>query len=222
MQPLQPTIGALRRSHEFDFVLGSFVMNLLALAGRIAPRLFAIRKGTWIALGGGLLLVFGLLIWAGVAALSWLWGQTPALAEAGKRAADVALAQVEQAAPGLKEQAAVWLPDVSKDAAAVNELPVRDVSGPDIGPVARYPGLARDYYSREGRSVEVHYAGRADFQAVLEHYTRGFTAAGYRQEVLNATRAAEQHRYAKGDDLIELKLLAKPHDSVQVILKDTI
>jgi hypothetical protein len=195
-------------------------MSLLNLAAQFAPRVFAIRKGTWISLGIGLLLLFGLLIWAAVAAMSWLWGQAPNAAEASKRVADKALAQVEQVAPDLKEQAAALLAGTAR-----NEPPVRDVSGPDIGPaigVARYPGLARDYFSREGRVIEVHYAGRADFQAVLAHYRLSFAAAGYSQEVVNATRDAEQHRYIKGNDLIEFKLVNKPRDRVQVELKDAI
>lgn len=195
-------------------------MNLLNLAAQVAPRVFAIRKGTWITLGIGLLVLFGLMIWAAVAVVSWLWGQAPTAAEAGKRVADVALAQVEQVAPGLKEQAAALLPGAAKDVPTM-----RDVSGPDIGPdigVARYPGLARDYYSREGRIIEVHYTGRADFQTVLAHYSSSFAAAGYRQEVVNASREAEQHRYIKGGDLIEFRLVNKPRDRIQVELKDTI
>ena len=190
-------------------------MNLLALLRHAAPRVFAIRKRTWIAIGAGLLVLLGLLAWAAVALMSWLWGQAPTLAEAGRRAAGTAMGQVEQVVPGVKEQVAVWLPGVAQDQAAA-----RDVSGPDIGPMARYPGLVRDYYTRKGSSVEVHYSGRADFQAVLEYYARGFAAAGYRQEVITASREAESHRYALGDDLIEFKLTVKPRGHVQVELKE--
>ena len=192
-------------------------MNLLALLRHAAPRVFAIRKRTWIAIGAGLLVLLGLLAWAAVALMSWLWGQAPTVTEAGRRAAGAAMKQVEQVAPGVKEQVAVWLPGVAQDQSAA-----RDVSGPDIGPMARYPGLVRDYFTREGSIVEVHYAGRADFRAVLEYYARGFAAAGYRQEVIAASREAESHRYALGDDLIEFKLALKPRGQVQVELKDTL
>ena len=189
-------------------------MNILTLVSQVKTRVLSIRKGTWIALGIGLLVLFGLLIWGAVATLSWLWGQAPTAADAGKRAAGAALEQVEQVAPGMKERVADWLPKASK-----NEPAVRDVSGPDIGPVARYPGMARDYYSHEGNLIVVHYVGRADFQSVLDHYTRGFAAAGWRQEVIAATREAEQHRYILGKDQIEFRLASKPNGRIQVELK---
>ena len=68
--------------------------------------------------------------------------------------------------------------------------------------MARYPGLARDYWHREGREITVRYAGAADYAAVLDHYVRGFAAQGYRQNLLSATPDAERHEYIKDADRV--------------------
>lgn len=213
-------------------------MNLLSLAHQVVPRLRSIRKGTWIALGTGLFALLALFVWAGISLLAWLWGQAPGVAETGKRAAGVALEQAEQVIPGVrekveqvvpglkkqigevvpdaKEQIGIWLPGTVK-----KESAQRDVGGTDIGPVARIPELARSFFQRDERAIEVRYLGRADFQQVLNHYARGFEAAAYRQEVLSATRETEHHRYAKGSELIEFRVTHMPSGDIQVELKST-
>lgn len=94
-----------------------------------------------------------------------------------------------------------------------------DVGGNDIGPVDRYPGLVRDYFQRYGLILKVRYQGKADFQAVLSHYTRGFEAAGYRQAVLNGSREAEHYRYYRGGELVEFKLTRKADGFVELELE---
>jgi len=217
-------------------------MSLLSLAHQVAPRIFAIRKRTWIVVGIGILVFIAVIIWAGISALSWLWGQAPSVAETGRNAASVVLGQAEQvipgvrerieqvvpgvqkqienAVPGVKEQVGIWLPDAAKKEPAPS-----DVSGTDIGPVIRFPGLTRENFQRgehDGRGITVRYVGRADFQPVLNHYTRGFEVAGYRQEIISATRESERHRYAKGTDLVELTVMGKPNGEIQVELKSAL
>lgn len=172
-----------------------------------------IRARTWLILGGLAFAIVGLLVWAGIALLSWLWAQAPVATETGKRLADAAAATVEQAAPGLKEQAARWLPGLGE------APPARDVSGTDLGPVPRFPGLVRSHYARDGETTEVRYAGRADFDAALAHYVRGFADAGFAQEVISATPEEERHRFRHGQESIEFALMRRPGGLIEVRLQ---
>lgn len=183
-----------------------------------------IRARTWLILGGLAFAIVGLLVWAGIALLSWLWALAPVATETGKRLADEAAATVEQAAPGLKEQAERWLPGIQEQAArwlpGLGEAPpARDVSGTDLGPVPRFPGLVRSHYARDGETTEVRYAGRADFDAALAHYVRGFADAGFAQEVISATPEEERHRFRHGQDSIAFALMRGPGGLIEVRLQ---
>lgn len=79
------------------------------------PRILGITRRVWIGLGIGLLLTMSLAIWAVVAGVSWLWGQVPDATEAGKRAAGMAIEQVEKSTPGAREQLRTWLPGLIKE-----------------------------------------------------------------------------------------------------------
>ena len=130
-----------------------------------------------------------------------LLGQLPAATEAGKRLADQTMTQIQQAAPDVTERVGQWVPGLAA------EVPTSDVSGVDIGPVARFPGLVRNHFTRGETAMEVRYAGRGAFEAVRAHYVQGFAAAGYAQEVMTATQDAEHHRFSKNRDSIDVSLL---------------
>ncbi len=72
---------------------------------------------------------------------------------------------------------------------------------------------------REGPNVEVGYRGRASLERVLEHYTLGLVAAGYAHEVMSATAKGEQHRFGNGTESIELSLLRRADDLLEVQVK---
>jgi len=195
--------------------------GLLARAG---SRLKRIRARTWLMLAAVALAVIGLLIWAAIATLSWLWGQAPTVAGAGTRLAGEAVTQIEQAAPGLQGRVEQWVPGLTEQlqrlgSAGAGDAPVSDVSGADVGPVPRYPDLARSYFAREGNTQEVRYTGRAALDAVVTHYVQGFTAAGYSQQVISASPEGEQHRFGRGQEVILLSLLRRPGGLVDVGLK---
>ena len=57
------------------------------LVSRVWQRLMRIGARTWLILGVVTLGIVGLLAWAGIAALSWLWAQAPMATETGKRLA---------------------------------------------------------------------------------------------------------------------------------------
>ncbi|MDP3123893.1 MAG: hypothetical protein Q8M46_04760, partial [Thiobacillus sp.] len=92
--------------------------------------------------------------------------------------------------------------------------PQRDVSGTDLGPVARYPGFSRTYWHREGKQVTIEYEGEANYAAVLDHYAKGFATQGYAQSVQSATPSAETHEYTKDDERITLKIAQLPRGAV--------
>ena len=191
---------------------------------RAASILRKVRPRTWLIIGGVVVGILGLFVWAGIAVLSWLWGQVPTAATAGNRLVGDAMTQIEQSAPGLKEQIGQWVPglkdQVSQWAPSLAEdLPASDVSGTDLGPVPRFAGLVRTSFSRREGAVEVRYAGPATFEAVRAHYVQGFTTAGYAQEVIDASPDAENHRFTTGQETIELALLREAGGRVEVRLK---
>jgi len=171
----------------------------------------SIRARTWLILGMVALGIVSLLIWAGITVLSWLWSQAPAMTEAGKRFTGEAVTQVEQLTPGLRGQVEQWIPGAKEQIEqwlpkGGEILPTNDVSGIDVGPVPRFPGLIRSYFARDGQTIEVRYVGRAALNVVLAHYVQGFTTAGYTQEVMSATPDGEQHRFRRGHKSIDLSL----------------
>lgn len=191
-----------------------------SLAGHLGSRFLQVRRGTWIAIGLGLLTLVALLVWAAIALIGWFFGQAQGLAGKAPDVARGAIEQVEQIAPGVRAQIEQAVPSVREQLgqwvpALKPEPPSRDVSGTDIGPVARYPGLARSHWHREGREITVRYEGTADYAAVLDHYVRGFAAQGYAQTVLSAAQEGERHDYAKGTERVGFALAQLPKGRVK-------
>jgi hypothetical protein len=185
---------------------------LLVLAAQFVPQVFQIRRGTWLAVAVGMIGLLFLLAWAVFTALGWLWDQGKTLTTGAPEAVRAIASQVEQAVPGAREKLGEVLPAIKP------EPPLRDVSGTDFGPVARFPGLARSHWHREGREITVGYEGRADYVAVLEHYTKGFAAQDYAQHVMSARPDAESHDYRKGDELVRFEINRLPQGKVKATI----
>jgi len=185
---------------------------LVSFFAQFLPRLVQVQRGTWLALAIGMMGVLALLIWVAVALFGWLWGQAQALTDAAPDAARTIIAQVENTVPGAREKLGDIVPALKP------APPPRDVSGSDIGPVARYPGLARSHWHREDREITMRYEGPADYAAVLDHYVKGFAAQGYAQNVLSATPDQEKHDYLKGGDRVAFTLMQQPKGKVKVTL----
>jgi hypothetical protein len=183
-----------------------------AFFAQLLPRLVQVQRGTWLALAIGMMGVLALLIWVAVALFGWLWGQAQTLTDAAPDAARTVIAQVENTIPGAREKLGEIVPALKP------APPPRDVSGTDIGPVARYPGLARSHWHREGREITMRYEGPAEYAAVLDHYVKGFAAQGYAQNVLSATPDQEKHDYLKGGDRVAFTLAQQPKGKVKVTL----
>lgn len=200
-------------------------VNRVRMPAQTASRLKGIRSRTWLILGATVLAFIGLLIWAVIATLSWLLGQVATASDVGKRFADDAMTQVGQVAPGLREQAEQWVPAGVKDQASrwlpmlSTDLPPADVSGTDIGPVSRFPGLVRSHFAREGKINEVRYTGNAPFAAVLAHYLQSFADASYAHEVISATTTSEQHRFKGNGGAIDFSLLRHQGNQIEVRLR---
>jgi hypothetical protein len=178
----------------------------------LVSRLFAIGSRTWILIGVAMAILAVLAIWAAISVAGWLFGVVREGVAVAPEAARAVSAQVEQVIPGARERLGEWVPALEP------ELPPRDVSGADIGPVARFPGLVRSHWHRDGREITVRYEGRADYVAVLDHYVRGFTAEGYAQTVMSATPAGEEHEYRKGDERIRFEIAQLPQGKVAATL----
>ena len=186
-------------------------IGLLALASQFAPRFLQIRRGTWLAIAVGLMGLLVLFAWAAFAIFGWLWGQGKSLTEGAPEAVRIIASQVEQAVPGARETLGDLVPALKP------EPPPRDVSGTDIGPVTRYPGLARSHWHRDGREITVRYEGRADYPTVLDHYAKGFATQGYVQSVMSATPEAETHDYRKGDERVRFEITRLPQGKIKEI-----
>lgn len=198
-------------------------LGLFTFAAQFTPRLFQVRRRTWVAVGVGLLVLFGLLVWAAAALIGWLWGQTQGWMGTVPEAARGVLEQVEQAVPGTREKLGELVPALIPGGHKSSATPPqRDVSGTDLGPVARYPGMARTYWHREGIQVTIEYEGEADYAAVLDHYARGFAAQGYAQSVQSATPSAETHEYTKGRERMTLKITQQPRGGVSARIETTL
>jgi hypothetical protein len=202
-------------------------MNIpfLLTATQFASRLMQVRRSTWVALGVGVLVFIGLLIWAAIALLGWLWGQSQTWMEKTPAVAHEALAQIERVVPGAGETLGQLAPSHVPASEPVKKPPAqtqRDVSGTDLAPVARYPGLARTDWQRWGKQVIIEYEGKADYATVLDHYLKGFAERGFVQVVQSASATAETHEFTQGLERIGLAIMQKPNDNVSVKLNVTL
>jgi hypothetical protein len=180
--------------------------DALGLAARVAPGFLNIRRSTWIGLGIGLLALLGLLMWAAFSLIGWGWGQAQNMAGSLPAAAKGVIQQAEAMVPGVREKLGVLVPVLKSEPPSVAP-PQRDVSGTDFAPVARYPGLIRTHWQRDGAQAAVSYEGKADYFAVLDHYTKGFAVQGFAQAVQSASPEAEAHEYTKGSDRMRLNIV---------------
>lgn len=195
-------------------------LGALGLAARVVPGFLNIRRNTWIGLGVGLVVLLGLLIWAALALISWGLGQAQNMAGNLPEAAKGVMQQAEAMLPGMREKLGVVVPGLKSDESPV-VAPQRDVSGTDFAPVVRYPGLARTHWQRDGARASVGYEGKADYVAVLDHYTTGFAAQGFTQSVQSATTEAEWHDYMKGSERMRVNIIKKPGGVVAVRVEIT-
>lgn len=191
----------------------------------------SISRRTWVIVTASVLVLLGLLIWVAITAATWLFG----IAQQGADAAPAtvrsvsaqveqflpgfqetvrsATAQVEQIIPGAQETVGALLPTLTAD------TPARDVSGTDPGPVARFPGLTRIEWQRAEQHIDVRYQGRAGLAEVIAHYTSGFAAQGYEQNLLSATSSEERHEFVKGGERFSLTFSLQEGDLVTVDLR---
>ncbi|MCP5279166.1 MAG: hypothetical protein H6935_12500 [Thiobacillus sp.] len=194
---------------------------ILLAAAQFAPRLFQGHRRTWIAAGVVMLMMFGLLIWAAISLMGWFFGQVQGWSatapETARDALETVERQVEQAVPGAREKISEYVPLFKPEGRLQ-----RDVSGTDFVPVARYPGLVRTYWHREGRQITVHYEGRADFAVVLDHYIQGFASLGYTQDLRSASPESETHAWMKGKQRYLAKIIAEPKGMVSVHIETTL
>ena len=213
--------------------------GLLTYVAQFAPGLFRVHRSTWITVGAGLLVFLGFLIWAAMALIGWLWSQTQNLAGATPDAVRGVVRQVEEFVPGARamlDQAVASVPDPRGALGRATEqlpgasellggiLPAskpdallqRDVSGQDLGPVARFPGLARTQWQRTAEGAAVDYEGKADYVKALDYYARGFVSAGFEQAVQSSTLEAETHEYTKNRERLTLKIAQKPKGLIGV------
>lgn len=184
-------------------------MHRQRFSNDVLSVLRSVRTRTWVMLGGFVIGILALGIWAIIAVVSWLWAQVPAVVETGKHLTGQTITQVEQAVPGIKEEIGQWVPVLAA-------LPTSDVAGSDVGPVPRYPGFVRSHFARGDETLEVGYAGRAPLDLVRTHYVQGFATVGYVGEVMTATVDLEHHRFSRAQESIDLLLRTRGRELVEV------
>jgi hypothetical protein len=175
-----------------------------------AERFVQGHPGTWLAIAVSMMAVLAIVVVLLIEMMIWIWEPVP-------RTQNI----VD------KQQAIVELKDPTKLPQVVQPMPSlvtptpetvqRDVSGTDPGPVARFQGLARSHWHRDGREITVRYEGNADFDAVLTHYVNGFTARGYAQQILSSDQVdGVKHEYMLGSDKVKFALSKKPKGGIKV------
>lgn len=190
--------------------------GLFDLASRHAPRVLGVRRRTWIGVAIGFLVLLSLMTWAALALLAWLWGQASEWRANAPAIVRQTVEKADQVVPGLKQKVGELVPWLASD------KPSRDVSGSDLGPVPRYPGLVRNQWARDGRRVTVAFEGRAEYPAVLDHYVRGFRENGFAQTVESATPVMEKHLYVKATERYAFEIRRAERDTVQVRLASNV
>lgn len=206
--------------------------DVLNRAATLAPGLF--RGKTWLAIGSGLLILFALIIWLAFSLLSWLWSQTQNAASAAPEVlsgpARSIIAQVNEVIPGARaliDQATGSLPAVRDviggltPARDTGSPLLRDVSGDDIGPVTRFPGLLRSQWLRSEKQLSVEYEGQAEIAKVIAHYAQGFAAQGFKQTVLSATARSETHLYSTESNRFTVTIEQTGKEQIRVRLDTT-
>lgn len=83
--------------------------GLLTHVAAFAPGLLQIRRSTWIAVGLGLCVLLGLLIWAAVAAINGFLGMARNAPETARQT----LKQVETVVPGARDRLAEMVPPLA-------------------------------------------------------------------------------------------------------------
>jgi len=191
----------------------------------------SISRRTWIFITATLLVLMVVIMWAMVSAAGWLFGMAREGVVAAPETVRSATAQVEQFIPGVQEtvrsanaQVAQIIPGVQETLGALlptltPDLPSRDVSGTDPGPVARFPGLVRIEWQRAEQQIQVRYQGRANFTDVIAHYAEAFAEQGYQQNLLSATSTEERHEYIKDGERFSLIFSVQERDVVTVDLR---
>lgn len=101
----------------------------------------------------------------------------------------------------------------------LQSTPAADVSGQELAPFDRFPGLIRTSWQKQGESASVSYQGIADFGALITHYAAGFASAGFSQSVESASANAESHTYSKGGEIILLSAKKMPGARVELQLQ---
>lgn len=181
----------------------------------LLSRIFSISRRTWIFLSVTFLVLVALFIWAAISTAGWLFGMARDGVNAAPEAVRAATAQVEQVIPGVQEKLGVLVPGFKP------ESPLREVSGTDPAPVARYPGLARVQWQRDEQQVQVRYQGKADFTEVLNHYIQGFAALGYQQTLRSASPSEERHEFVKDGEHLTLVFSVQEKDVVTIDLSSS-
>lgn len=175
-----------------------------------AERFVQGHPGTWIAIAVSMMAVLAFVVVLLFEMVTWIWESIPRT----QNIVDRQQTTVEVKDPTKIPQVVQPVPSL----VAATPVPVqRDVSGTDPGPVARFSGLFRSHWHRDGREIMVRYEGEADFDAVLTHYVNGFAARGYAQQVLASDQVdGVKHEYMLGSEKVRFALSEKPKGVIKV------
>jgi hypothetical protein len=187
-------------------------LTVLSYFASVAPGVLRVRRSTWIAIGIGLIGLLSLLTWAAIALISNLLGQAKNVTDTLPQTARNVIAQAERVIPGASQAFDIWR-TATKEAP-----PPQDVSGTDSSSIARYPGLVRTQWRRDGQQITARYEGPADYAAVLREYTTGFAKQGYTQNLLSASPDEERHEYVKGSDRIQFTIARSNRNTVSITI----
>ncbi|MFN0040870.1 MAG: hypothetical protein ACKVP2_15260 [Burkholderiales bacterium] len=184
-----------------------WVLLSLLKAGRFRYLKAAIAVG-----GIALLVLFGLGIWAVIAAIGWVSNQAPpAWAKLTGQIPDIRKS-IEGVMPEAAQAVENWIPGVTKAQ--------KDVAGEDVGSVARYKDFVRTRYSTTAESRLAGYEGRGEFRAVADFYRARFSEKGWSNRVIDASVGEERHQYLGKETRVELHVKDLGGGNVSVIIEE--
>jgi hypothetical protein len=179
--------------------------NRRQTASSLMPRLFQISKRTWYWIAASVFVLIALLVWVLVVASQWLFQQGhQSLNDIAKHAPEITklvVGHAEGLAPGGKQ-----VVDGMMEKLSLSKAPKREVSGTDIVPVPRYPGLIRTSWDQSGIAE---YEGNAQFSTVREHYSQGLIALGFSEATISTTQESEVHEYRKNAEQFRITTAQK-------------
>jgi hypothetical protein len=151
-----------------------------------------------LVIGGiGLVIIVILAVVVSVVGIRFISANFPELIAGVEKITGIAIERAKEVSPEISERIEGIIPG--------EEMPTTDVGGEDIAGIPRYPNMVRVSFEVKDGKKTVGYKGEAEFNAVLDFYTKEMAALQFEKKVLSASTVEEVHEYRKGTRVLEAR-----------------